>query len=330
MEVVLGVPFGYEFNYELRRLLEDFREMINFCINYAYRKRITSYAKLRKSIYEDWKRKWNYSTHYCHSACKIALAILKNYRKKHKEGKPEAKKLFMQLDPQLYKFYGDKIRISIKPRKFIFIDLKYGEYQKKFIDSWKEEKLKTGEITINETKIIIPFKKWIDLQNPKDWIAIDINESNVTAVSSNPHILRIDHKLRAIHTTYFIIRRRIQKLSKHKPKTAQRLLKKYSGREKRKTRDSCHKISRIIVDFAKQYSFGIIMEDLKGIGERINYGRMLNRRLHSWNFRRLQFYIEYKAKLEGLPVIYVDPKGTSTLCPICGGKLASNGHRQLK
>jgi hypothetical protein len=35
------------------------------------------------------------------------LAILKTYRKKHREGKPEAKKLFMQLDPMLYKLYGD-------------------------------------------------------------------------------------------------------------------------------------------------------------------------------------------------------------------------------
>jgi putative transposase len=56
----------------------------------------------------------------------------------------------------------------------------------------------------------------------------------------------------------------------------------------------------------------------------------LNRRLHSWNFRKLQSYIEYKAKLEGLPVTYVNPKGTSNLCPICGGKLASNGHRLMK
>jgi len=97
-----------------------------------------------------------------------------------------------------------------------------------------------------------------------------------------------------------------------------------------KAKDLCHKISREVVDFAKQHGFGIIMEDLKGIRKHIKYGRKLNRRLHSWNFRKLQFYIEYKAKLEGLPVVYVNPKGTSTLCPICGGKLASNGHRQLK
>jgi putative transposase len=53
--------------------------------------------------------------------------------------------------------------------------------------------------------------------------------------------------------------------------------------------------------------------------------------LHSWNFRKLQFHIEYKAKLEGLPVVYVNPRGTSSLCPICGGRLrAPNRHRRLK
>jgi len=330
MEVVLGVPFGYEPNDELRKLLEDFRDMVNFCIDYAYKRRITSFARLRKGVYEDWKKRWSYSTHFCHSACKIALAILKTHRKRRREGKPEAKKLFMQLDPQLYKFYGDVVRISVKPRRFIFINLKYGEYQKKFIDAWRKGKLKTGEITVNETKIVVPFKKDVDMQNPNDWIAIDVNESNVTAVSSNPHVLKIEHELRTIHTTYFSIRRKIQKLAKFKPKTAQRLLKKYSGREKAKAKELCHKISREIVDFAKRHNFGIVMEDLKGIRKRVSYGRRLNRRLHSWNFRRLQFYIEYKAKLEGLPVEYVNPRGTSSLCPICGGKLASNGYRLLK
>jgi len=330
VEVYLGVPFGYEPNDEMRKLLEDFREMINFCIDYAHKRRITSFAKLRKGVYEEWKRRWDYSTHFCHSACKIALAMLKKHRKKHKKEKPEAKKLFMQLDPVLYKFYGDRVRISVRPRQFLFINLKFGEYQKKFIDSWKEEKLKTGEITINKDKIIIPFKKEVDLQDPKEWIAIDINESNVTAVSSNPRVLRIDHELRTIHTTYFNIRRRIQKLAKYKPRTAQKLMKKYSDREKRRTRDLCHKISKKIVDFAKKHNLGILMEDLKGIRKHIKKGRMLNRRLHSWNFRDLQFYVDYKARLNGLPVEYVNPKGTSSLCPVCGGKLAPNGNRLMR
>jgi len=56
----------------------------------------------------------------------------------------------------------------------------------------------------------------------------------------------------------------------------------------------------------------------------------VNGRLHRWSFRRLQEIIEYKAKLKGIRVIYVDPAQTSSLCPICGEKLSPNGHRVLK
>ncbi len=56
----------------------------------------------------------------------------------------------------------------------------------------------------------------------------------------------------------------------------------------------------------------------------------MNGRLHRWSFRKFQFIIEYKAKLNGVPIIYVDAKGTSTYCPICGAKLSPNGHRTLK
>jgi len=58
VECVLGVPFVYEPNEELRKLLEDFRDMVNFRIDYAYKRQITSCAKLRKGVYEEWKRRW--------------------------------------------------------------------------------------------------------------------------------------------------------------------------------------------------------------------------------------------------------------------------------
>jgi len=74
--------------------------------------------------------------------------------------------------------------------------LRYGDYQKKFIEEWKAGKLRVGEISLNETKVLILFRKDVDLTNPDDWIAIDINENNVTAVSSNPHILRVESNLR--------------------------------------------------------------------------------------------------------------------------------------
>jgi putative transposase len=262
--------------------------------------------------------------------------MLKSWRKKVRKGEanpdkpPKAKKLFIRFDPQLVKFEGERLRISIRPRQFVYVQLKYGDYQRKFIEEWRKGKLKVGEITMNGEKVVVPFRKEVDLTNPKDWIAIDINETNVTAVSSNPHIVRIEHGLRTIHTTYFEIRRRVQRLSKYKPITSGKLIRKYSGREKRKVHDLCHKIAKIIVDFAKEHDLGIILEDLRGIRKNVNKGKNLNRRLHSWNFRKLQFFIEYKAKLNGIPVVYVNPRKTSSLCPKCGGRLAPKGQRLLK
>ena len=140
VDVVLAVSFSYEKNKIIMKLLEDFRDMINFCIEKALQNNVTSYAKLRRLVYEEWKEKWNYSTHFCHSACKIASSMLKSWRKKVRKGEansdkpPRAKKLFIRFDPQLVKFEGDKLRISVKPRQFVYVQLKYREYQRKFID----------------------------------------------------------------------------------------------------------------------------------------------------------------------------------------------------
>jgi len=119
VDVVLAVPFSYERNETVQKLLEDFRDMINFCIDEAIENNVTSYAKLRKLVYKEWKKRWDYSTHFCHSACKIASSMLKSWRKKVRKGEakpPKAKKLFIRFDPQLVKFEGDRLRISIKPR----------------------------------------------------------------------------------------------------------------------------------------------------------------------------------------------------------------------
>ncbi|MEM2661507.1 MAG: transposase [Nitrososphaeria archaeon] len=335
MEVTLSVPFEYEANSGTEKLLRDFRDMINFCIEYALKNNITSYARLRKSVYQEWKLRWDYSTHFCHSACLVATSMLKGWRRLKRKGvakgeKPIAKKLFIRFDPQLVKFEGDRLRISIKSRKFLYIQLKFGDYQKKFIEGWKNGELKVGEVFMNGTRVLIPFRKDVDLSNPSDWIAIDVNESNVTAVSTNPHAIQFKTNLREIRSTYFEKRRRIQRLGKNNPLTSKRLMEKYSRREKNRVKDLCHKLSKSMVDFAKQHGFGIVLEDLKNMRRRINYSKRMNRRLHSLPYRKIQFYIEYKANLSGLPVEYVDAKFSSSLCPICGGRLASNGHRILK
>ena len=56
MEVIKAGKFKYQGDF--CELFNDFKEMIEFCIEKALELNITSYAKLRKAIYEEWKRKW--------------------------------------------------------------------------------------------------------------------------------------------------------------------------------------------------------------------------------------------------------------------------------
>ncbi|WP_336360149.1 transposase [Haladaptatus sp. ZSTT2] len=82
--------------------------------------------------------------------------------------------------------------------------------------------------------------------------------------------------------------------------------------------DLIEKASRESVEYARQFENPVIvMEDLAYIRESLDYGKYMNRRLHSWAFARLQGRIEDKAKDAGIPVRYVHPQYTSKTCHSC-------------
>ncbi|MGC8674129.1 MAG: RNA-guided endonuclease InsQ/TnpB family protein [Thermoprotei archaeon] len=100
-------------------------------------------------------------------------------------------------------------------------------------------------------------------------------------------------------------------------KSAKRHLKKLSGRERRFKRDVNHCISKALVGYATGTSSAIALEDLKGIRKRITVRRGQRSRHSKWAFSELRRFIEYKAKLQGVPVIVVDLKNTSRECLSC-------------
>ncbi|MFZ8783190.1 MAG: IS200/IS605 family accessory protein TnpB-related protein, partial [Desulfurococcaceae archaeon] len=78
--------------------------------------------------------------------------------------------------------------------------------------------------------------------------------------------------------------------------------------------DSSHYIAKRVVDIAKEYSALIILEDLKKLKEKTSDSK-LSWDIQMWCYRRIQSYIEYKALIEGLRVIYVDPRKSSKTTP---------------
>src|SRR5487761_583700 len=100
-------------------------------------------------------------------------------------------------------------------------------------------------------------------------------------------------------------------------RSAQKKLKDVSGRERRFKKDTNHVISKLIVSKAKGTTRRIALEDLKGIRSRATVRRKQRDRHSKWAFDELRFFVEYKAKREGVPLSFVDPRNTSRECPEC-------------
>ena len=335
MRSVKAVQFKH--SEHLDGLLETFRSMINEAVRAALERRITSRFKLIKAVYESFKR-YGLHTHYILNACEVACGLIKNRRRKKT---PYVRSAFLKLDNQTFKLENGTLRIPGKPRQFIEIPLKMGDYQRRFLS---DPTLKLGSVTITERTVTVAFSKTAEAIEPKGYVAIDVNERSLDCATSKGELFKYDlRELPRIHHTYFEKRRVIQRRFWGDRRKSQRLQTKYHKKEKHRTEQLIHLVSKDVAERAKEKGFGIILEQLKNVRTAVNqkalsvnrfngkaqliskHSKKLKRRLNSWSFRKLQDFIEYKAKWEGIPVIYVSPKDTSQTCPICGYKEKPNG-----
>jgi len=160
-----------------------------------------------------------------------------------------------------------------------------------------------------------PFKDY----EPQTPIGIDLGERNlatvVALVNGKPTkgTFFKGSKIKEVRHRYFDIRKKLQE------KKRLDVIKRLRGKERRIVNHELHKMAKEIVEYAKQFpSPVIVMEKLTGIRENFKKGKELNRRFHSLPFRKLQKMVEYKAKLEGTKVRYINPKNTSKTCHRCG------------
>jgi len=135
------------------------------------------------------------------------------------------------------------------------------------------------------------------------------------AVVSNPltgKVWKLGKQAEHIHKKYRNIRRKLQTQGRY------RLVKQIKNRESRIIRDLNHKISKKIVGIATSLGVGIKLERLKGIRKNWKQAKSFRYSLNSWSFYQLSQFIEYKSKLQGVAVAYIEPAYTSQTCSRCG------------
>ncbi|ALM74379.1 RNA-guided endonuclease InsQ/TnpB family protein [Thermococcus barophilus] len=315
----------------LDELFQTYREIVNFLISYAFENNVTSFYRLKKETYKSLRERYlELPSHYIYTACQMATAVYKSFRKRRKKrkakGKPVFRKEVIMLDDHLFKLDLEKGVIKLStPNGRISLEFYPAKYHEKFKD-WK-----VGQAWLVKTPkgvfLNAIFSKDVEVKEPKTFVGVDLNENNVTLSLPNGEFVQIITHEREIRTGYFVKRRKIQKKLRA-GKRGRELLEKYGERERNRLTDLYHKLANKIVELAEKYG-GLALEDLTKIRDSIRYSAEMNGRLHRWSFRKLQSIVEYKAKLKGVRVVFVNPAHTSSLCPICGGKLSPNGHRVL-
>jgi IS605 OrfB family transposase len=146
-----------------------------------------------------------------------------------------------------------------------------------------------------------------------DWLGVDLGIANL-AVDSDGEF-HSGAEVEAVRQRYADHRQRLQARG---TRSAKRRLKKIAGKEARFRSIENHRISKRIVQKAKDTGRGIALEDLTGIRDRVTVRHSQRAQHAGWAFFQIRSFISYKGKLAGVPRMLVDPRNTSRRCPHCG------------
>lgn len=148
---------------------------------------------------------------------------------------------------------------------------------------------------------------------PVDWIGVDRGIVNLATTSDLDNFQgRRLRRYRRWHA------RKRAELQAKRTKSARRRLKRRAKREARHATHVNHRVAKQVVAAAERTGRGIALEDLGGIRERVAVSRRQRATLATWPFHQLEQHIRYKAKRAGVPVLVVDARYTSQMCPRCG------------
>ena len=336
VKVIKAVKCAYKSAPELLSLMNAFRGMVNEAIRVAEKEGITSKYGIKKLVYDDFK-KYGLHSHYTHGVCERASSLLKNKRRKKK---PYVWKPLLKLERQMWRLENGVLKVPIQARQYICLSLKIGDYQRGLLS---DPDVKLGSVTVSPTHVSFAISKMVKLFESEGLIGIDVNEASVDCAIVKDDALSFRSfdlsEVKTLKHTYYAKRRRIQEKFFRDRRKLKNILSKYTRNEHNRTNAILHRVANQIVEEAREKHLGIVLEDLTDIRKSINKKRMginpysgkkqrisvrtksMKRRLNVWSFRRLQSFIEYKAKWQGIPVFYINPRNTSRECPICGQRV---------
>ena len=295
------------------------QEMMDYAVDYK-----ASQSTLHKVFYHKFRKEYPWlPTRIIKGCYRDAVRRAKSFRELKKKGiaktgKPLIKKVTVSLsDSQDWKPEDSIIRIRTR-KGWIKLHYRWHKQLYRYLyNGWmlsSELKLK-----INGRKILVylTFKKNFEITyNPRNVVAVDVNENNVTLALFNhgklSEVYRIETGLGRIVIGYAERRKRITKGKSTKTRGVRKALRKL--REKERKQDIIHKTARIIEQLAVQNDAIVVVGNVhkgkKKIAEKVRK-TALRHRIHQWSVAKLVEVLNSKP----LHIVEVSEAYTSSTDP---------------
>jgi len=320
----------------LRELEEMYRRVVAELVEFGFSRNVKTFTGLKKHMYRVLREKYpQLPSHFIHTACQDASTRIESFLELKRRGrayteKPVVRKVSIWLDDHLWRPVSyTAIRVATH-RGWITIELQPHKLYWKYINSgWRLRTQPKLRLDYRERRVYVyfTFEKEVESYNPRGWIAVDVNENNVTIL--------VDDKAVKFVTS---LRKVVERYHEHRKRLQKRLIIEVNGkkhplytlwrremselRERERKSDWRRKIASIIVETAKELGYGVVVEKLpKRIQENMINGvkdPMLRHRIYQSAFRGMVRMIKEMAEKLGVPIAEVDPKYTSQTCPVCG------------
>jgi IS605 OrfB family transposase len=320
-----------EYERELISLMKRYRDALNYAIKVVIENKALSLSKIHKLLYSILKEKYGLPSKIAQDCYREAIAIAKSWLgNQSRGGMPRARTPRLWLTRKYsYRVRDGYVEILGGFRlRIVGWDKRYDAYPSgdaKLI-------LKDGKFILCISKRVPRPVKYV----ARGVLAIDINEKHI--VFGNSHFeYRFETAVeRALH--YKQLAENLQKkysLTRYNAWLRRRgvrdRIRYFHRRARNIVEDWAKKVSHKIASLAKQHLYAVAREDLTNLVDSLK--KLPKEHRVSFlilSYRKLEQWIDWQCEKNGAPLIVVEPRGTSTTCPMCSSKLIENGYRRLR
>jgi len=291
----------------LKNTLKEANTACNEISDTAFTKKIYNQYKLHHETYHRVKNSFNLSAQMVVRCISKVADAYKLDRKVKREFRILGA---ITYDARILSYTKNGVSLwsvdgRLKGVKFVCHNQKYIPYIKGEADLV----FKKGKFYIFQT-VDVPEE---DVRDIEEFVGVDFGLVSIATLSNGKEFN--SKKLQDYREKRQKVRSSVQS---KRTRGSKKLLKRLSGRERTTASIINHTIAKQIVQIAKEENKGIALEDLKGIRfSSLKKGKKFRTRVGKWSFNQLREYISYKAILNGIPVVLVNPRYTSKTCSNC-------------